>query len=413
MSLLIGGNDPLSAPLAKSALTNVLTKCLFGRLAVDTVSEVTTYNIVMELETDFSGLRIGIPNADSAVQAGFKCTVTTLAALEPEAYKVNINASGFWEGVQWNGVSTAPGPAQLGNERWSLVMSDLVPLASIPRTDIPGARPLIRILIEVPAGAKISRPANSTFNWGNTDSPRSMRASKQAVAAVGNPALYNNAISNPSGILIPVVQYVTYKAGSQVLIDGDSTMEGTNSYPNCLGAVQKACYDLSTPAKPIEYFNAALHGQQPGLYSLRINDLVDVVKPQLVAYSPYSINGVSAGGMTGYQKGEVYKNLTRVVDTLRNSATKPQLLLMPGLPCNVAFRDTGAGDQQRRDLNDIELLKYTGIKVAHGYDKVVTGGRTASGQDLIKDGYTNDNVHMLIAGITAQCEVVKPFIADL
>jgi hypothetical protein len=117
--------------------------------------------------------------------------------------------------------------------------------------------------------------------------------------------------------------------------------------------------------------------------------------------------------MSGYQKGEVYKNLTRVVDVLRNSSTKPRLLLMPGLPCNVAFRDTGAGDQQRRDLNDVELVKYTGIKVAHGYDKVVTGGRTASGQDLIKDGYTNDDVHMLIAGVTAQAEVVKPFIADL
>lgn len=410
MSLQVGGNRSESVPFR----TSVLTKCLFGRLTADTVNAVTTYNIVMELETAFSGLEIAWPNIDTAAQPGFKCCVTVLKALDPQDWRVNINADGFYEGVQWNGVSTAPGSPCIAGERWDVEFSDIVPITSIPRTDTTVQRPLIRIMLQVPAGSKISRPVNPAYSWANANSPRSLRMSSQQIAGVDNPYIYNNAVAIPSGIPVPVVRYITYSGAKQVMMFGDSTSEGISSTPNSYGSIQKACYDLSTPEKPIEYFNAALHGQQPGLYSLRVNDLVDKVKPQLITYAPYSINGVSAGGMTGYQSGEVYKNLTRVIDTLWKSQSKPQLVILPGLPCNPNFRDTGAGDQQRRGLNEIQLPRYTAPTIyLPDYATVITGVRDADGQDLIKEGLTDDGVHLNIAGVTLQAETLKPTIAAL
>ena len=60
----------------KPAQSNILTKNAFGRWRVlAATTEVITVQAVMELNTEFVGLRVGIPNLATTAQAGVKVSI--------------------------------------------------------------------------------------------------------------------------------------------------------------------------------------------------------------------------------------------------------------------------------------------------------------------------------------------------
>lgn len=388
--------------------TNVLTKCLFGRYNTYNTSTNWTTNTVMELEAEFTSLRIAIPNASASVIENVKVSVGVVAANVPQAWLVGIQPTGDWVDATLNGSTAFTLQPRIEAERVSLAVSDELPVRSIPRTD-GGVRPLIIIRVEYPLGSTPSVPYLGTSNWRQATSPRIMKTSVQNVLGVTDKASFTQTTNTEGGVAVPIVQYFTKKKGRQLLISADSTGEGVGSTPTGYGAVQIASYTNSTPDNPIEYFNAGLHAQGPEVYSKRLSDVGAFVKPTIVFYSPYSVNDVSVGGMTTDQLNRVYTNLARMIVEMRNYPTSSLVLLEP-LPVNPAFRDTGAGDQKRRDL--IADLNTFDIPVVEGYAAAFSGEQDVDGQTLIKSGSTTDNVHPNIAGYTELSTLVVPYILE-
>lgn len=391
------------------ARTNILTKGLFGRYNSFTTSSDWTTNIVMELESDFTALRIGIPNALPTQVNGIRVSVGVLAAAVPQAWLVDINPTGGWIDATFDGASSLNAPARIAADRYSLPLTDWLNIRSIPRTD-GGIRPLIIMRIEYPNGSLPSVPYLGTSNWRQATTPRVMKTSVQTVLGVTNKAAYTQTTNTEGSVVVPVVQYISKKKGRQGFISGDSTKEGVGGNPNGYGAVQMASYELSTPDNPIEYFNAGLHAQGPAVYSKRLADMGSFVKPTFVTYSPYSVNDVAVGGLTSDQIGRIYTSLADFMNEMRNHPNATLILTEP-LPNNPAFRDTGAGDQKRRDL--IADLATFDVIVAEGYAAAFSGSEDADGQTLIATGLSSDNVHPNLAGYQALAQIIKPIVENL
>ena len=403
-----GPQGPAGDGVAK-ARTNILTKGLFGRYNSFTTSSDWTTNIVMELESDFTALRIGVPNALPTQVNGIRVSVGVLAASVPQAWLVDINPTGGWVDATFNGASSLNAPASIAADRYSLSLTDWLNIRSIPRTD-GGIRPLIIMRIEYPNGSLPSVPYLGTSNWRQPTAPRVMKTSVQTVLGVTNKAAYTQTTNTEGSVVVPVVQYISKKKGRQGFISGDSTKEGVGSNPNGYGAVQMSSYELSTPDNPIEYFNAGLHGQGPAVYSKRLADMGSFVKPTFVTYSPYSVNDVAVGGLTSDQIGRIYTSLADFMNEMRNHPNATLILTEP-LPNNPAFRNTGAGDQKRRDL--IADLATFDVIVAQGYAAAFSGSQDANGQTLIATGLSSDNVHPNLAGYQALAKTIKPIVENL
>jgi lysophospholipase L1-like esterase len=387
--------------------TNVLTKALFGRYNTYNPNSNWTTNVVMELEAEFTGLRIAIPNILPTAVEGVRVSVGVVAANVPQAWLVGIEPTGGWVDATFSGNTTVALTPRIAAERVSLTPSDYLALRSIPRTD-GGIRPLIIIRTEYPAGNIPSTPYLGTSNWRQLTSPRVMKTSVQAVLGVSDKASFTQTTNTEGSVLVPIVQYYTKKKGKQLLISADSTGEGVGGTPNAYGAVQMAAYTQSTPDAPIEYFNAGLHAQGPDTYKMRLQDVGDFVKPTMVFYSPYSVNDVSVGGLTDAQLDRIYTSLSFIMDEMRKHPNAT-LVLLEALPNNPSFRDTGAGDQRRRDLNT-DLATFDVI-VAEGYAAALSGAVDVDGQTLIASGLSTDGVHPNGTGYTPMSSVIAPIVA--
>lgn len=395
--------------------TNVLTKNLFGRLRAEPLSTATTFNGNMELETEFLSLRLGIPNIHTAAVPGVKVSVGVLSSVPAADYQVWINP----ENNEWLDF-TIDLPARLGEERPSITYIDVAALASVARTDIANGRTIIIYRIEFPANSVASMPMNNQYYWRGSRAPRVLRTSNQAVQGVTNKAAFTSqaAYAATKGgddyAVVPVVQYQTLARGHQVMICGDSIQEGIGGDVRCYGAMQRSVYELSTPDRPLEYFNAALHAQGPDVYSRFFADHVATVRPTIVTYSPWSGNDVAAGsGLSAAALRRLKASLGRVFSSLQAASLRPIVLMPEATPVNTGYRNVGANDQIRRDFNSTWLPKVSAGIVIKGFAAALTGTRDAAGQDQIKSGLTNDGVHPNDAGYDVAKEQVKPIFKRL
>lgn len=405
------GRAEAAASLAAgySDSTNLLTKNLFGRLSAASLSAPYTCQTIMELEAAFMGFRVGIPNIHTAAVAGVRVCVALVNQAIPQAWLIDNAPTTEWLDVTFNGATSVTLPAQLGAERPSFTWSDPIELQSIPRIDAGKVRPLVMVRIEIPQGGYRSQPINGISSWRLDGSPRYFKAATQDVLGVTNKAAYTNTLNTEVGVVVPAIQYMTEKSGKQLLISGDSTVEGVGGTPICYAAAQRVAYEASTPENPVEYFNAALHAQIPRLYHQRVADLADVVLPTNVVYSPYSSNDAAVGGLDQNAIRRLKTALGNVLAACRKANCRPEIVLLEGLPNTTAYRNYGAGDARRTELN-AWLATITGARVATGYADAVSGA-TVDGQVQLDSNYTADGVHPNAAGYAALADALRPFIS--
>ena len=402
-------------------ITNVFTKNPFGRLRPLTpLANTTTVQTIMEFNADFVGVRVGIPNVTAAAQAGVKVSIAVTNELKiGHWYSHPYSDGGWFRNLTWfdcghgspDGTSVTL-PPRIAPERQSVTYSDLIGITSIPRVEEGKTKPLLMIRIEFPAGTTMSCPYTGFYNWRLDGEHPTMRVSKQEVAGVTTPSNYTTTTSIDDEACIPIVQYISPREGHQIMLVGDSTTEGLGGIVRDYGAIQAASNQLSTKEYPIEYYNCGLHAQGPQVYSNQFNDYVDEVLPSIVFYQPYSINDTPNGGMNLSTYSNLYMSLSRVMRQAKDKGRGAMIFLLEGLPCNTNFRDTGAGDQLRRDLN-VWLQTFTGAFTIPGYAAAISGEQDVDGQTLIADGMTDDGVHPNGAGYDAMAQVIKPYIKEL
>ena len=408
----------------KPTQSNILTKNPFGRWRVLEANEtVVTVQAVMELNTEFVGLRIGIPNLAETAQAGIKLAIAnTNSFMNDEAWYVHPYPNGgFWVNMTWNesGHGTDGGtavtlPARLGPERPSVTYCDSIGIKSIPRLN-PSThpRPLLMVRIQYPAGTQMTCPYLGFFGWRimTPDYP-TLRVSKEAVAGVDVKENFTTFTAIDDNAVVPIVQYTTRRAGHQLMLVGDSITEGLGGAARDFGAIPIVCQRISSVDFPVEYYNTALHAQGAGTYSLQFRAYVEEVLPTVVFYQPYSVNDVPNGGMNASSYSAFYLAMARVFRDARALGRGAPIFLLEGTPTNKNFRDVGAGDQLRRDFNTW-LASFTGATLVPGYAAAVTGLRDPDGQDLMKVGYTDDGVHPNNTGYNAMADAIEPFIINI
>lgn len=399
--------------------TNVLTKSLFGRQRAETVTAVTTFNGIQELETDFLSFRIGIPNIHTASVPGVKVSVGVVASVPAADYQVwNTPENNEWIDATFNGSATWELPVRLGEERCSWALSDEIQLPSIPRTDILNGRTLVIYRVEYPANSVVTMPANNMYYWRGSQAPRVLRTANQAVAGVTNKASFTSIAAYAASKggddygVVPLIQYRTLARGHQMMISGDSIQEGIGGNVRCYGAHQRAAYELSTPDAPVEYFNAGLHAQVPDIYSRFLIDHIEMVRPTILTYAPWSGNDVATGGIQPAAVRRYKAGLGRVSAFLQAKGLRPIVLIPEATPTDTSARNVGAGDQLRRDYNNVFLARASIGYVIRNWAATMTGSRDANGQDQANPTRINasDRVHPNDLGFDDLKELVKPFV---
>lgn len=405
--------EKVNRAMARTDLTNstrLLTKNRFGRFKTITLTEDTTFQISMELECEWDAVRIGIPNIATTEVPGVRVAVSVFDSWVGPNYQHSAYPPFGWRANTFEGNISATLPARLAEEVPSITFFDVFPRPSVPRVDVPGARPILAIRVQYPTGSKVTVPYNEFYGWRSDPGVATMRVSKQNVLGVDTYLNYDNQSSIDTGAVIPIVQYSARRAGRQVMAIGDSTTEGIGPNTRCNGAAQRLCYNLSTLDSPVEFYNAGIHGAGIVKYIEQLRHL-NLVNPTVLLYQPYTINDTPTGGMNQNSFDQHYTGMYRVADAVRKATRPPHLILLEGLPCNPGFRDTGAGDQLRRDLNE-RIRQFTGA-IVPDYASVFTGERDVDGQDLIAEGLSNDNVHPNESGSEVLANALEPIIEEL
>lgn len=395
--------------------TNVLTKSVFGLYKTFVADTDLTIQTTLELESEFVGLRIAVPNLSDAAVNGVKVSIslgTDQSAGNWLNDPIPKGSTGFLP-LKQNGQVSATLAPRISETVPSLNFFDFVGLRSLPR-DGETRRPILAVRIEFPNGSVVTAPMNDVYYWRVDGDHRTMRCSKQAVLGCTNAPAFTTTAAVDENVCVPIVQYTTVKQGTQVMASGDSTVEGIGAQTRCFGAVPRASIMASTPDAPVEYFNAGMFGKGPVVYSVGAAYYAKIVKPSAIFYSPYSINNTPAGGLAAapWALDEDYAGIATVMNGLNELPRPPQLIFLEGLPCDVEFRDTGAGDQMRVDLN-VWLKNFNGAKVVAGYADAFTGDTLPNGQRLIKAGLSDDHCHPNDSGYTILGNLIKPFIKSL
>lgn len=402
-----GGPTLPSFPLTA---TTTLIKSLFGKWKnFSGGGNPITTNLVMELETPFMGLKLGIPNIHENAQPGVRVCVGLMSGRQGAAWLVDIVPTSGWFDLTFDGQSSVTLPARVNANEPSWTWTDLFDYGSMPRTD--GVRrPLIIIRIEYPAGSVGSAPFLGISNWRAASSPRYLSCGSQNVLGVTDKESFTQTLNTEANVCVPAVKYYTERAGKQLLVSGDSTVEGIQGSPQAMGAAQTVAYANSTPDNPIEYFNAAIHSVFPLVYSSYLLSVLPWVKPTHLIYSPYSVNEAAPGvGLNGGALRNLKNALGKVLEAVRDEGRPIKTILLEGLPVNSAGKDLGEGDQTRRDFNEW-INQFKGPFIATGYASVVTGARI-NGQDQLLDTMSSgDNLHPNSSGYNALANVLAPYI---
>lgn len=392
--------------------TRVLTKNLAGRVTTSALAGDFTQHILIELESPFDSVEIGIPNIHTSTVAGVRVRVAAASSFPAAlADAALITPAGAWVAATFAGATSVTLPARIAAERQSVTYTDPINLQSLTRSD-GGTRPLLMIQIEYPSAAgQISRPQNGiggfpTWFSGTATAGRRLFSATQAVLGVTTPGSFtNSSTAETTTCVIPAIRYRTRVLGRQVLVSGDSTAEGVSVGTTLASPAIMAAYGASSLTRPVEVYSVAKHAQAPAIYQASIDDVIAAVKPTHLVYQPYSINDVSVGGMTTSELSRVYHHLSLAL--ARAEDYRAAVLLLEGLPCNAAFKDVNANDSVRRTINTA-LQAYAGgpVAVATGFAAAISGPLDGDGQTTILAAATSDNVHPNVVGR----DLLQPFI---
>lgn len=415
--LVIGGLDKLIRQSAANRLSNVLTNNKFGRVKVYTppAGGFTTVSY-HEVETDFFGVRIGIPNLHTAEITGVKVQISLCNGYsetgQPHYVTPPVPNGGGWTNMQYLGGTTMTLAPRIANNIQSITYTDIKAIRNLDRVD-GKTRPMLCVKVQYPDGAVISVPSQDFYGWRTMDdSGRQMRVSSQSVLGIDNQLLYTTNSSIDTNSVIPTLKYYVTNRGKQIMMVGDSITEGVGGNTRAWGGLQRASMEISNTTDPVEYFNGGMNSLGSSSYRQMVTNFLEAVSPTHLFYQPLSVNDIDAAGMNDFSYEQLYSGLSEVLEFIRTAVSKPQFITLGCLPYNAAFKDAGANDYKRRDANTW-LSTLVGLSYVNGYVETFSGPEDDDGQTTIIPGASNDNVHPNDFGADLLKAVVSPFIEEL
>ena len=184
-----------------------------------------------------------------------------------------------------------------------LLLADLVPLASLPRTD--GVLPLVLTRsysangMDCAVGGDVL--AAAPYGGGGFDAVSAGRIVR-AGAVGGDAASSPGAIqASPNIFLAPSgVQFVSPARGLSLMVGGDSLFQGFGTLTHQNDPFHIAACALSTPAFPITVCKAAYQGMSSAAFQANLVTLVSALGPDVVFLKGESPNDIGGGSASAY-----------------------------------------------------------------------------------------------------------------
>ncbi len=372
-------------------------------------------------ETPPGLLRVGVMNNIAVALTGVKVAYAPSSALgvststdviDPTATGgvwISLPFAGSTAGATIAAATAVPTPA-IDNP--TITFSDWItgggtnPLY-IPRTD-GGTLAVGNVRVEIPGAANANIPlqyftdTNAFEQEGSaTVAPwgRPYRCRSQAVLGVTTKNLFTSVTVNGQTVPI-VIQYVPFNmvSGATVGVLGNSMEEGvlsgaTGRRPNY---ILEARARISTPERPLEVVNSAIHGAAASRANGRATNFLPLVKPEIVVYPWYNVNsaqypGASAATALVDQAAMIGNfNLGRV----NMEAFQPALILTTGIPSNFVARPIVEMDKLRLARNEALLAAPQSARVrVADVATPFSGPIDTNGQTSIAAGFTSDQLH--------------------
>lgn len=421
----------LAANFSAQAITNntaAATTNVFGanRIRpndsyVTGASIVTTEHIKMEAEADFIGIRVGYIQHTASGQMPnleFLYGVTDTGAMDTVLHEYVPTSNGVskntmaasasevaWHRGTWNNgnnIGVPPVSAQAtyaGNVMWS----DLMPCASIPRTDVVGGRPMLvlRFANTLAGGVFTQGPSNASYNNGRGQpfyrEMLSYRTNNDAVNNLGNlPSGTNTQFQNEMAIF---VEFQYTNPIRNVIITGDSRKSAAfNTYFVSWELI--ALRQLVGASGKVGVVNCCGSGHSQVQFLKLVNDFLDSGGHATDIIIP-------AFSQNGFTTAAVYaSNMQPTLDR----CTAAGISIWMDTDYAVTGYSPSKEVERQTCLSAARTLLAQGkIKGIIDIDSLATdyGPQTAIVKDGLSQGYGGDTIHV---GPAAQTNLFQPLL---
>jgi lysophospholipase L1-like esterase len=400
---------------------------LFGNLASAQTTQANTYFSKFAVPCEFDAVKLVIYHHGSTtptVKGVVAATETAAQDTDANRFHPIVGGTAYnavdgteaygFKSVTWGGASTkafAGSGTQFAPE---VLISDLIPLSSVPRAD-GGTLPLLMARVYCDGSAQtitfVSQAGFSalrdpaTANGGYIVQVGSRNADAIATPGSTPAALATTTLS------IGVILF-SRRSGISLMTIGDSITQNDALVADKVSSWgARAAHALSTIERPISYVNAGCSGQTGATYTT--NGLVQLgnLKPNVAHFSGWTPNDYSSPTAASLRLAvqKMAGNLHKFLDFCYTNKIVP--IVSNGIPHSAATGlNTSALDAQRIAYNArLQEMADEGLFYLADFDAELSDGATPA---AIKTAYSaGDGIHPNEAGIAAMGVVFQSALA--
>lgn len=309
-------------------------------------------------ESPYLGVQLFYLNSDTTAHSIDSASIAPTVQLGDATNPCNTSGAAdatLWQPVTFGGKRSGVVPAGVhGNTGifptldtvHGLLVSDVMPISSLPRTD--GAYPLLltRTFTAGPMPVSVSGDvlAQSPVGGGAFDAAsngRIVRAGMIAGDAASAPGI---AQGTPGQALAPAgVIFHTATASLAVMVGGDSIFQGYGTQTHQNDAFHIAACQMSTPALPVTVCKLAYAGMPTASFMANLQQMVIAAPPNLVFIKPASSNDKLSGTPQGISQTEGM--LIDLVDWIAGRG------IMPAVCTDIPYGQNSYNDPLRLQMN--------------------------------------------------------------
>lgn len=409
---------------------NIGTRIFGGRWANtrDLVASPQTYESLMTVAAPFDAFRLIFGQANNAGLTASNVTVKSGVALVPDVSDAAVGAliSTDYQAVTFAGGSVTGTLAPAASERGrSYLISDWIPLPSVPRTD-GGSLPAIVVRAYASGGLGVLQGIASTnfAPWYTHPSGRIWKTYRRAGDYVtSSQNLYRSgATATTTGETVIVgIQYLARGKVQNIIPFGDSITEGPGNGTSPSsgtyageGFMLPAAISLDRPALAVEYSDL---GWSSATASDFLSNIQSAIAAGIVARGdvcplPTGSNNDTAAPITDLAIKVMRGKLGICSALLQQAGAIPLRWTYPSF--NTSVKAYGTSDAKRRALNDEwRALATTNGMVVADIDATLAGVDDGTGQVQLKAGYTADGAHPNDAGNALAAPVMSRALAQM
>lgn len=274
-----------------------------------------TLTCAMTAESPFTAIQLVFLNSDLAAHRADSICVAPTSALGDATNPINASGAqdaSLWRPVTFGGQRAGNMPSGVQGTTSvipqndivaGLVVSDVIPLVSLPRTD--GAFPLLLTRVfssgAMPCAINGDVMALSPVGGGAFDAASNGRIVRSGV--IGGDAATNpgNAQGAPGYALAPTaIIFHTIVAGLSVMVGGDSLYQGFGTATFQNDPFHIAACSISTPSLPVTVAKVAYQGMSSAVFQANLQQMISACSPNMAFIKGESPNDKLHGTPQGY-----------------------------------------------------------------------------------------------------------------